>query len=154
MSTDTAAKDDLNPLIEAAEAARCQCWAPYSNFIVTAAVETTDGQVFGGANVENATLTLTVHAEMNAILAALRAGVRQRLGEAFIQRVYVSCPGGNKIAPCGLCRQSIQEFAAAGCVWIGEDSATGERASATLEELLPRAFGPADLGVSGWSADD
>jgi cytidine deaminase len=134
-------------MAEAAQAAAEQHWAPYSKFPVLAAVETIDGEIYGGSNVENASYTLTVHAEANAILAALAAGSRQRCGREFIRTVYVTCPSGAANGPCGLCRQSIKEFAAPDCVIVGVDSETGETAQDTLDALLPKAFGPADLGV-------
>jgi cytidine deaminase len=108
-------------------------------------VETIDGQIHGGSNVENASLTLTVHAEAAAILAAIAAGALERCGREFIRTVYVSCPSGAHTGPCGLCRQSIREFAAPGCMVIGHDSTSGEIARDTLTSLLPKSFGPEDL---------
>jgi cytidine deaminase len=134
-------------MAEVARQAGVQHWAPYSNFPVVAAVETIDGKIYGGSNVENASYTLTTHAEANAIHAALAGGSRQRCGNRFIRTVYVSCPGGDRIGPCGLGRQSIYEFATDDCVVVGQDPETGNIAQDTLAYLLPKAFGPADLGV-------
>ncbi len=140
--------DLIARMAKAAQTASDQHWAPYSNFKVLAAIETIDGKIYAGSNVENASLTLTVHAEAAAILAALADGARRRCGNAFIRTMYVNCPGGAKNGPCGLCRQSIKEFAADGCMIIGEDAQAGEIACDLLSELLPKAFGPSDLGIS------
>lgn len=147
MSEAMRSEQTINALALVAEGAKTQHWAPYSKFPVYAAVETIDGKMYGGSNVENASYTLTVHAENNAIMSALADGARQRCGRKFIRTVYVQCPGGDQIGPCGLCRQAIAEFAADDCVIVGEDPHTNARSQDLLVDLLPKAFGPADLGI-------
>lgn len=141
----TGQQDILDDLRAAALAAAAQHWAPYSNFQVLAAVRTLDGSCHGGSNVENANFSLTVHAEQNAIMAALAAGALTRHGRACITHVYVTCPSQNA-TPCGSCRQAIREFAAPGCEVISQ-TADGTVRSMTLSVLLPEDFGPEDLGV-------
>lgn len=97
-------------LIKAARRARGRSYSPYSRFPVGAAVETTDGQVFEGCNVEIASYSLTICAERVALFQAVAAGARK------IKTVAVSCEQGaaddpSPLMPCGACRQALAEFA-------------------------------------------
>lgn len=97
-------------LIEAARRAKQQSYSPYSRFSVGAAVETTDGEVFEGCNVEIASYNLTSCAERVALFQAVAAGARK------IKTVAVSCEQGavddpGRRMPCGACRQALAEFA-------------------------------------------
>lgn len=97
-------------LIEAARRARGRSYSPYSRFPVGAAVETTDGKVFEGCNVEIASYSLTICAERVALFQAVAAGARK------IKTVAVSCEQGaaddpGRQMPCGACRQALAEFA-------------------------------------------
>ena len=132
---------DLEALGHAARAAQGAAYAPYSRFRVGAAVQTRDGRVFIGANVENASYGLTVCAERNAVMQAALSGARD------LAAIAVVSPTSPPAAPCGLCRQTLAEFAGDDCqvLMIGPG---GERATARLGDLLPRAFRPAALGVS------
>ena len=134
----------LASLRAAAAKASVMTWNPYSGYTVLAAVETADGRFYGGSNVENANYTLTKHAEEAAVLAALQDGALARLGRKWLKGVYVSSPEAP--APCGGCRQFINEFVAAGAYWVGEDSRGGLQGG-VFAELLPFGFSPEKLGV-------
>src|SRR6059058_4688104 len=98
MSTDTTA------LLEAARAARLYAHAPYSKFQVGAALETADGVVVTGCNVENATYGLTVCAERVALFKAISEGHRR------FTHVAVVADTADPTPPCGACRQLLWEF--------------------------------------------
>jgi cytidine deaminase len=117
-----------------AEAARARSYAQYSNFVVVAAVETVDGGLYGGANVEIANYSLTKHAEEVAVLAAIGAGQGPR--GSWVTALYV---GGGP--PCGGCRQFVAEFAAADAICAFEplDRSTPPIVR-RLSELLPEPF--------------
>lgn len=123
-------------LEEAACKVREQAYAPYSHFLVGAAVESGSGAVYTGANIENASYGLTICAERAAIAQAVSAG------ERVIRAVAVCTENG--VTPCGACRQVIREFAAAECPVYVLD-AQGGRQATTLAALLPQSFGPDDL---------
>lgn len=91
-------------LVTAARAARTHAVAPYSSFRVGAAVQSADGRVFTGCNIENASYGLTVCAERVAIWKALSEGVR-----TFTALVVVA-DTPHPTPPCGACRQLIWEF--------------------------------------------
>ena len=124
-------------LASAREAMERGSYAPYSNFNVGAAV-LAEGEVFSGANVENASYPMSVCAERNAVAAAVIAGKRS------IDAVAVVSRAGEPTPPCGGCRQVLNEFGPQMLVTV--ESASGKRATWTLPEILPHAFGPADLG--------
>ncbi len=128
-------------LIDAAVAARLKAHAPYSNFPVGAAVRDEYGNVHGGCNVENAAYPQGWCAEPSAISAMIAGGGRR------ITEVAVVGGGQGLVTPCGGCRQKIREFAA-GDVKVHVCGETGEvKHTFTLDELLPAAFGPEQLGV-------
>ncbi len=124
---------DRENLIQRATDARENAYAPYSRFKVGAAIQTEDGSVFTGVNVENASYGLTICAERNAIFAAVTAG------HARIVAVAVVTDGA--ASPCGACRQVIREFAAPDCEAFLA-SPDGTYRTTTLAELLPDSFGP------------
>ena len=126
----------VDGLIDAAEQAQRQAYAPYSRFRVGAAVEGEDGSVFTGCNVENASYGLVMCAERVAIGAAVAAGVRR------FRRIAVVSDSEPPAAPCGACRQVIFEFAP-----DAEVLAKGPRSSHrwTMRELLPAAFSGSQL---------
>ena len=120
-------------LVAAARASRRGAYAPYSKYRVGAAVQTADGRVFTGANVENASFGLTICAERAAVLAAVSAGARR------LRAVAVAASGPRPPWPCGACRQVLAEFA--GPRTEVHVAGAGRRVeSRTLGELLPRAF--------------
>jgi cytidine deaminase len=111
-------------LVERAEAIAARAYAPYSSYLVGAAVRTRDGTVFEGVNVENAAYPLGVCAEKSAIVAAVAAGYRPGDFEAI----------GITASPCGGCRQWLHEF---GFDRVSYRREGGEVATATPGELLP-----------------
>ena len=119
-------------LLDLARQARERAYAPYSGFRVGAALECAGGEAFAAANVENASLGLSVCAERNAVAAALAAGHRD-----FV-RVAIVSDGDSSVPPCGACRQVLREFAEDLEVLL-DDGAGGWR-SLRLSELLPEAF--------------
>jgi cytidine deaminase len=127
---------DDKTLLAAAVAARGGAYAPYSNFPVGAALLGRDGRIWTGANIENASYGLSMCAERNAVFAAVAAGAR-----AF-DAVAVTGPDGMTTMPCGACRQVLWEFAPELRVVFAADGAV---TSVPLAELLPAAFGPAQL---------
>src|SRR3954466_8095037 len=96
--------DRITRLIEAARQARQFAHAPFSKFKVGAALETEDGQVIAGCNVENATYGLTVCAERVALFKAISDGHRR------FRRVAVVADPKSPTPPCGACRQLLWEF--------------------------------------------
>jgi cytidine deaminase len=128
---------DWDALAKAARAASQAAHCPYSRFPVGAAVLTASGHVFRGCNVENASYGLTICAERNAAFQAVAAG------ETEFQAVVVYTPTPTPTAPCGACRQVLNEFgptAQVRCVCDGPD-----QIQTTLSDLLPEAFGPKNL---------
>jgi cytidine deaminase len=91
-------------LIEEATAARVRSIAPFSNFLVGAALQTDEGKVFTGCNVESASYGLTVCAERVAIWKALSEGERD------FARLVIVADTEQLTPPCGTCRQIIWEF--------------------------------------------
>jgi cytidine deaminase len=127
-------KDEL---IKAARAARSHAYAPYSNYQVGAAVLGDNGKIYGGANVENASYGLAICAERNAISAAILDGAKKLVAAAV---VTASSP---PVAPCGMCRQTLAEFADDLPITLVNER--GEQSETTLRELLPHAFRRNDL---------
>jgi cytidine deaminase len=130
----------IDRMIAAARAAREDAYAPYSDFWVGAAV-LADIEIYPAPNIEIASYPLSVCAERNAVALAVTA--RHRAIEAVA--VVGSSPRGIT-PPCGACRQVLFEFGGPELVVIGESLAGDERAMWRLDELLPAAFGPRDLG--------
>jgi cytidine deaminase len=128
---------ELGELIAAARAVQGKAYAPYSGFAVGAAVRLGDGRIFTGANVENASYGLAVCAERTAVLAAVLAGGRQVVAVAVCTSLWPPA------APCGMCRQTLAEFAHDAEVVLCSPSGPAQRTR--LSVLLPHAFRPADL---------
>jgi cytidine deaminase len=121
-----------DPLVVAARRARRHAVAPYSEFKVGAALETADGQVITGCNIENATYGLTICAERVAMFTALAAGHRRFL------RVAVVADSADPTPPCGACRQVLWEFG--GDLEVILANLRRETGRHTLSELLPLPF--------------
>lgn len=125
-------------LVAAARAARERAFAPYSKFKVGAALETDDGLVITGCNVENSTYGLTVCAERVAVLKAVSDGHR-----AF-RRIAVVADTQDPTPPCGPCRQILWEFC--GDIEVILANLTVEKGRHRLKDLLPLPFDARLLG--------
>jgi cytidine deaminase len=124
-------------LIKMAMEVRQRAYAPYSNYWVGAALLTPSGKFFTGCNVENASYPNSLCAERVAVFKAVSEGERE-----FVAIAVVTENGGT---PCGACRQVLAEFGLDTLVLIA-DADGNLKQETRLDELLPGAFGPGDLG--------
>ena len=121
-----------NPLVDAARAAREHAVADYSGFKVGAALETGDGHIITGCNVENATYGLTMCAERVAVFKAISEGHRS------FRRIAVVAATADPTPPCGSCRQILWEFA--GDIEVTLANLDKMTATHRLKDLLPHPF--------------
>ena len=122
----------MDPLIEAARRVRENAHAPFSNFLVGAAIEDDAGRIHTGCNVENATYGLTVCAERVAVFKAMSEGARK------FRRVAVVADTDALTPPCGACRQILWEFC--GDVELVLSNLQGRSETLRLKDLFPRPF--------------
>ncbi len=122
----------MEALAEAALEARLHAHAPYSHFLVGAAIEDAQGHIHTGCNVENATYGLTVCAERVAVWKAMSEGMRQ------FRRIAIAADTETLTPPCGACRQILWEFC--GDIEIVLVNPRGARETFQLKDLFPRAF--------------
>jgi cytidine deaminase len=147
--------DQAIQLVAAARDAARNAHAPYSRFAVGAAVLLNDGSVITGANMENASYGLSLCAETVAIATASAAGrLRDVVAIGVIGGAMDAegrATGSSPVSPCGRCRQVINEAAQMGKrdlpVHCGAAEGDAIR-TYVVSELLPDAFGPADLGIN------
>jgi len=125
-------------LLTAARAAQARAYAPYSHFLVGAAVLDEHGRVHAGCNVENAAYPQGVCAEAGALSAMVLAGGTR------VRAAVVVGDGAAPVTPCGGCRQKLREFAAPDTPILVADRER-LRARFTLAQLLPDSFGPDHL---------
>lgn len=128
---------DWDRLTQAAKAASERAYCPYSKFRVGAALLTRDGRLYSGCNVENASYGLTICAERNTIFHAVAEGM------VAVSALLVYTSTEKPAAPCGACRQVLNEFGADAqirCVCDGP-----ETIDLKVSDLLPKAFGPTNL---------
>ncbi len=126
-------------LIQKARAAQQRAYAPYSKYAVGAALLTKTGKIYEGANIENAVYPLTVCGERVAVFKAVSEGER-----SFTAIAVVTRNGGT---PCGACRQVLAEFGLDTVVLIADLQGHLVH-ELTVAELLPHAFGGADLDAA------
>lgn len=124
---------DWGALRECARAAMAHAYVPYSKYPVGAAAMVDDGRIVAGCNVENASYGLTLCAEC-ALVSSLHMTGGGKL-------VAFACVNGNgeRLMPCGRCRQLLYEHSAEGMLL---DTVSGIK---TIDEVLPDAFGPRQL---------
>jgi cytidine deaminase len=143
-----AAAVDYGRLIREAFAARELAYAPYSGYSVGAALWTADGKIYRGCNIESASFSPSNCGERTAFFKAVSEGVREFSAIAVV--------GGHRdtpldqlefFAPCGVCRQVMTEFCKGSFQIIMAKSET-DYTIYTLSELLPLAFGPADVPLA------
>lgn len=131
-------------LLELARSAAAKAYAPYSGFNVGCAVESVDGEVVTGANLENACYRLGICAEQSALTAA-----QHQFGLSKVARIAVSGGSGPTVCtPCGGCRQAILEAAQLGGRDIEILCSSGDGSAVEtyrIGELIPHGFGPANL---------
>lgn len=128
----------LQELVNAAVAVKKNAYCPYSNFRVGASVLCTDGSIYAGCNVENASYGLSVCAERNAIMKAVSEGKRT------FKAAAVSCDiKGDFKGPCGVCRQVFAEFNLDMELYLTKPDMTYKKV--VLRDLLPMAFTPESL---------
>jgi len=125
-------EENPDELIASARSVRERAFAPYSNFMVGAAVRAKSGRIFTGCNVESASFGLTVCAERVAICKAVSEGETDLIEIAIVADTEILTP------PCGACRQIIWEFC--GDVPVTLANCTGGVETFTAREMLPRAF--------------
>jgi len=119
-------------LVEAARKVRENAYAPFSEFMVGAALETDDGEIITGSNVESASYGLTVCAERVAVWNAISQGKRK------IKKIAVVADTEELTPPCGVCRQIIWEFG--GDIPVIFANLHGKVETVQMKDLLPRAF--------------
>src|SRR5690625_860605 len=125
-------------LIEKAKEVRLKAYAPYSNFLVGAAVLTNSDKIYVGCNIENSSYSLTCCAERVAIFQAISAGATN------IKAMAVVGDADEPISPCGACRQVMSEFINLDTpIYLANIS--GVINELTINDLLPLAFGAKQL---------
>ncbi len=124
-------------LVQKALDMRQYAYAPYSHFRVGAALESVDGRVFTGCNVENAAYGSSICAERTALVKAVSEGAVR------FRRIAVAGDSEDYCWPCGACRQMLREFGTE--LEVLAVNRDGAYRRFTLEELLPHSFGPETL---------
>ncbi|KAK8865880.1 cytidine deaminase [Kwoniella newhampshirensis] len=150
----------LDQLFTAALKYRERAYAPYSHFRVGAALLTTDGTIFGGCNVENASYGGAICAERTAMTKAVSEGSKSFLAVAVVSDIPTP-----DCSPCGICRQFLREFLdphtpiylLGGAYPLGDipnflshlesEEAKKYVVTMTMDEVLPNSFGPDHLGL-------
>ena len=122
----------IDSLTEAALTVRQNAHAPYSKFLVGAAIEDSSGRIHTGCNVENATYGLTICAERVAVFKAISEGARK------FTRVVVAADTDALTPPCGACRQILWEFC--GDVPVMLVNLGGKSETYQLKDLFPKPF--------------
>jgi len=127
--------DSFETLTSLAKDASFKAYAPYSQFQVGAALETGNGELFTGCNVENASYGLAICAERNAITTAVTNGI----SPGDVKRLVIFIDKEELFSPCGACRQFMSEFMPADAE-IRAVNKLGEAKNWTMSQLLPDGF--------------
>lgn len=125
-------------LLKLAIEAREKSYSPYSHYKVGAALLTTSGKIYTGCNIENVAYTPSNCAERTAIFKAVSEGEREFAA--------IAVATSNGVAPCGVCRQVMREFAPNLAIIMGDIE--GHYQVVSLNDLLPHSFGPENLETS------
>lgn len=128
-------------LIQAAMEARKQAYAPYSGYMVGAALLTAGGRIYQGCNIENASYGAANCAERTALFKAVSEGEKEFAAIAIVGgAVEQQDTFSDRAYPCGICRQVMREFCQPQFrILVGRS--TEDYEEYTLEELLPKSFG-------------
>jgi len=146
--------DQVSELVAAARDAALNAHAPYSGFGVGAALLLEDGEIISGCNFENASYGLTLCAETVAIATANAQGKLRQIREIAViggKLIDGRITGVEPVRPCGRCRQVINEAGGLSGTDIIVHCASADGSAVEhhkLSDLLPHAFGPADLGLA------
>ncbi len=135
-----------DPLIQKARSALDAAYVPYSEYRVGAALRTEDGTVFVGCNIENANYSNSLHAEEVAIAEAVKAG------RTDFDRLAVASGSRDGVTPCGMCRQTLAEFATEDLEIVCDEGT--DVATYTLGELIPNTISPETLSEASRSGED
>lgn len=134
----------ITDLIRSAIDARKKAYAPYSNYMVGAAVLTNELRIYTGCNIENAAYTPSICAERTAVSKAVSEGKRK-----FKAIAVAGSPKGEGISqyayPCGVCRQVLREFTDPDSFFVIVAKSETDYKVYLLKELLPESFGPENL---------
>jgi len=133
-------------LVDRARAALEGAYVPYSEYRVGAALRTADGSVYAGCNVENANYSNSLHAEEVAIAAAVADGHRE------FDRIAVSSGARDGVTPCGMCRQTLAEFADADLPVVCDEGG-GDTTTYSLGDLLPNTISTDTLDAAAAARD-
>ena len=133
-------------LVDRARDALEQAYVPYSEYTVGAALQTADCSVYVGCNIENANYSNSLHAEEVAVAAAVADGHRS------FDRLAVSSGARDGVTPCGMCRQTLAEFADADLPVVC-DEGDGGTTTHTLGELLPNTISTDTLSAAAEKRD-
>ena len=125
---------EWDELYKAAREVREQAHAPYSRFFVGAALLAEDGQIFRGCNVENRSYGLCICAERSAVTAAVSQGIKK------FRAIAVVTDTEDPASPCGMCRETLDEFAMDQPFYVLIANLDGTRKIHPLRELHPYPF--------------
>ncbi len=125
--------ENIKKLLDAAQKAKENAYAPYSHFHVGAALITPGGNIYSGCNVENTSYGLTICAERNAIFKMAAEGERQ------ISEILVIGDTEEFLPPCGACRQVIAEFSKKETA-VYMCNKNGDIKKSTVDEIIPYTF--------------
>ncbi|SFG77789.1 cytidine deaminase [Halopelagius inordinatus] len=134
-------------LLTRARAALDDAYVPYSEYTVGAALRTADGEVYVGCNIENANYSNSLHAEEVAVADAVKSGSTE------FDRLAVTSGAKDGVTPCGMCRQTLAEFADESLVVVCDEGGE-ETTEYTLGELLPDTISLDTLNAAADARED